>query len=68
MVFETVNKQQKILQIVTKNKQSSIIYVSNRNKTQQICQFLMQNNITATYYHGGLSTKEKDTHFKDLYQ
>ncbi len=64
MVFETANKQQKILQIVTKNKQSSIIYVSNRNKTKQVAQFLMQNNITATYYHGGLSAKEKDTHFK----
>jgi len=64
MVFETSNKQQKILQIVTKNKQSSIIYVSNRNKTQQIAQFLQNNNITATYYHGGLTTKEKDRHFK----
>ncbi len=64
MVFETRNKQQRILQIVTKNKQSSIIYVSNRNKTQQIAQFLQDNAISATYYHGGLTTKQKDTHFK----
>ena len=64
MAFETSNKQQKILQIVTKNRQSSIIYVSNRNKTKQIFQFLQDNKVSATYYHGGLTTKEKNTHFK----
>jgi len=64
MVFNTEDKYSKFLRILQKNKQSSIIYVRNRKKTKQLSEYLIEQQITATYYHGGLSTKEKDAHFK----
>ncbi len=64
MSFYTENKLEKIKQIVVKNKQSSIIYVNNRNKTQQIANYLQENGITSTFYHGGLLAKKKEVNFK----
>ncbi len=64
MVFNTEDKYSKLLRILQKNKQSSIIYVRNRKKTKQLSEYLIEQQITATYYHGGLNTKEKDKHFK----
>jgi ATP-dependent DNA helicase RecQ len=64
MVFETEDKQGKLLQILRKNPQSSIIYVRNRKQTKQLADYLVELNISATFYHGGLTTKEKDNHFK----
>lgn len=64
MVFNTEDKYSKLLRILQKNKQSSIIYVRNRKKTKQLSEYLIEQQITATYYHGGLGTKEKDKHFK----
>jgi len=64
MVFDTEDKYSKLLRILQKNQQSSIIYVRNRKKTKQLSEYLIERHITATYYHGGLGTKEKDKHFK----
>ncbi len=64
MVIKTEDKQGKLLQILRKNKQSAIIYVRSRNKTKQLSDFLKENNISATFYHGGLNTKEKNINFK----
>ncbi|PHS05604.1 MAG: recombinase RecQ [Kordia sp.] len=64
MVFNTEDKYSKLLRILQKNKQSSIIYVRNRKKTKQLSEYLTEQHITATYYHGGLNAKEKDKHFK----
>ena len=63
MVFNTEDKHSKLLSILKKNKQSSIIYVRNRKKTKQLSDYLIEQQISSTYYHGGLSTKEKDKHF-----
>lgn len=64
MVFETEDKQGKLLQILQKNLQPSIIYVRNRNRTKQLSEYLIEQGISATYYHGGLTAKEKEAHFK----
>lgn len=64
MVFDTDDKQGKLLQILRKNPQASIIYVRNRKQTKQLADYLIELNISATHYHGGLTTKEKDNHFK----
>ncbi len=64
MVFNTENKQAKLLQILKKNTQPSIVYVRNRKKTKQLSEFLQEQGITASYYHGGLTTDEKELHFK----
>lgn len=64
MVLKTEDKYRKLLQILKKNKQSSIVYVRNRNRSKQLSEYLKENNISATYYHGGLNVKEKNTNFK----
>jgi len=63
MVFNTEDKYSKLLRILQKNRQSSIVYVRNRKKTKQLSEYLIEQGISSTYYHGGLTTKEKNTHF-----
>ena len=63
MVFNTEDKYSKLLRILQKNKQSSIVYVRNRKKTKQLSEYLIEQGISSTHYHGGLTTKEKNTHF-----
>jgi ATP-dependent DNA helicase RecQ len=60
MVFETEDKLYKIEQILRKNTQSSIIYVRNRKSCHDISQQLQSLGFKTTFYHGGLSTKDKD--------
>lgn len=59
-VIKTEDKLYKIQQILTKNPQSSIIYVRNRKSCIETSQQLNQLGFSATYYHGGLPTKEKE--------
>ncbi len=59
-VIKTEDKLSKIKQIVIKNKQSSIIYVSNRKACLEISSQLNHLGFNATFYHGGLSYKEKE--------
>ena len=60
MVFEVEDKLYRIEQILTKNPQSSIIYVRNRKSCVEISSQLQVLGFKATYYHGGLSYKDKD--------
>lgn len=60
MVFETDDKLYRIEQILKKNQQSSIIYVRNRKSCIDISTQLQYLGFKATYYHGGLTLKEKD--------
>ncbi|WP_310381869.1 ATP-dependent DNA helicase RecQ [Flavobacterium sp.] len=60
MVFEVEDKFYKIEQILKKNPQQSIIYVRNRKSCLDITNQLQALGLKATYYHGGLSTKDKD--------
>lgn len=65
MVFEEDDKYYKIEQILKKNPESSIIYVRNRKSTIQISNHLNKKGITSAFYHGGLSSIEKQNHFSD---
>ncbi|WP_338647774.1 ATP-dependent DNA helicase RecQ [Flavobacterium sp. KS-LB2] len=60
MVFEVEDKLFRIEQILKKNPESSIIYVRNRKSCLDISAQLNALGFKATYYHGGLSSKEKD--------
>ena len=60
MVFEVEDKLFRIEQILKKNPQPSIIYVRNRKSCLDVSSQLQSLGIKATYYHGGLSPKEKD--------
>ena len=60
MVIEAEDKLYTIEQILKKNPQPSIIYVRNRRSCMDISNQLHALGFKATYYHGGLSPKEKD--------
>jgi len=64
MVFEVEDKLFRIEQILKKNPEPSIIYVRNRKSCLDTQLQLQQLGFTATYYHGGLSPKEKDKHMQ----
>jgi ATP-dependent DNA helicase RecQ len=60
MVFEIEDKLYRTEQILKKNPQPSIIYVRNRKSCLNMSTQLQSLGFKATYYHGGLSAKEKD--------
>ena len=60
MVFEVDDKLYRMVQILKKNPEPSIIYVRNRKSCIEISKQLIQSGISATYYHGGLSSVEKN--------
>ncbi|MGX7666886.1 RecQ family ATP-dependent DNA helicase [Flavobacterium pedocola] len=60
MVFEAEDKLFRIQQILTKNPAPSIIYVRNRKACHDVSAQISALGFTSTFYHGGLSTKEKE--------
>lgn len=60
-IVKTENIHDKLLQILHKITEPTIIYAKHRRQTQQICDFLNANHFKASFYHGGLSTTEKET-------
>lgn len=64
MVLDTNDKHYKIEQILNKYPGTSIIYVRTRRATLEIHAFLESKGISATYYHGGISSKEKNAHLE----
>ena len=61
--FHTEDKLQRLIQICTKTMAPIIIYASSRNKTKEISNFLNAHNFKTSYYHGGLTPKEKQIAF-----
>ncbi|WP_188655031.1 RecQ family ATP-dependent DNA helicase [Yeosuana aromativorans] len=61
MVLHEDDKYYRIESILKKYTAPSIIYVRNRKLTLDISTFLESKGIGATYYHGGLSNKEKES-------
>ena len=62
MVFNVEDKLHLMEQILKKNPQSSIIYVNNRKSCSETVRQLETLGFSATYYHGGLSFKDKENH------
>jgi len=60
MVFEVEDKLYRMEQILKKNPQPSIIYVRNRKSCSEIAMQLQSMGFKATFYHGGLSVKDKE--------
>ncbi|MCL9806151.1 RecQ family ATP-dependent DNA helicase [Flavobacterium amniphilum] len=60
-VVNAEDKLYKINQILIKNQQSSIVYVRNRKSCHEYAAKLNQMGFKATYYHGGLPVKEKES-------
>lgn len=64
-IFTIEDKLQRLLQIFTKTKSPAIVYVNSRKKTEQIAAFLNANNFKSSFYHGGLSSIEKNISFEN---
>ena len=62
-IFKTDNKLGRLKQIFTKTKAPAIVYVNSRIKTKEISSFLNANGFKSSFYHGGLSTIEKQISF-----
>ncbi|REE81902.1 ATP-dependent DNA helicase RecQ [Lutibacter oceani] len=60
-VIYTENFYGKLLQILQKINESVIIYTNNRKQTKEVNNYINKNNFKSTFYHGGLSFKEKNT-------
>lgn len=60
MVFEVEDKLYRMEQILKKNPQPSIIYVRNRKSCSDTASQLESLGFKTTFYHGGLSVKEKE--------
>ena len=65
IVRRTENKADELLHILKSVNGSAIVYTRNRKKTKEIALLLNQNDITATFYHAGLSNELKDQRQKD---
>lgn len=59
-IIKTEDKLGKLKQIFLKNPEPSIVYVKNRKACLEFSNKLNDLGFTATFYHGGLSAKEKD--------
>lgn len=58
-VFKEDDKLYRAEQFLKKNPGSAIIYVRNRQSSIEISEQLNSLGITATFYHGGISAKDK---------
>lgn len=61
-------KEDRILEYAKRLKGSGIIYTDTRKNTKYLCDLLKRHKITAHYYNGGLSSKERATKQEDWIQ
>ncbi|OYT17836.1 MAG: recombinase RecQ, partial [Bacteroidetes bacterium 4572_77] len=59
-VAKEENKMETLLKIAKKQNGTGIIYVRNRKKTQEVANFLVKQNISASFYHAGLDSRVRD--------
>jgi len=60
MVFDVEDKLFRIEQILKKNPEPSIVYVRNRKSCLDVSSQLQTLGFKATFYHGGLDSREKN--------
>lgn len=55
----------RMLRILERTPGSAIVYVRNRRRTREIASFLRSQNVSASYYHAGLSFDERQAKQND---
>jgi ATP-dependent DNA helicase RecQ len=58
--FEEDNKLEKLLTILQQVEGSSVVYCKSRRRTVEICKYLQQKALSATFYHAGLDQEERN--------
>ena len=61
VVYHEEDKIKRMIHIIKKIAGSTIVYLRNRKQCEDISRILNQNNITATYYHAGMSMVDRTT-------
>lgn len=59
-IYWEEDKHYRLKQLCSKLNDSAIVYVRTRRLTQEIAEYLNNNNCSATYFHGGISKQEKE--------
>jgi ATP-dependent DNA helicase RecQ len=59
-VFKEENKYKRLLKIITRTPGTGIIYVRSRRRAQEVVDFLIQNKLSADFYHAGLTLKVRE--------
>ncbi|MBK8563937.1 MAG: RecQ family ATP-dependent DNA helicase [Saprospiraceae bacterium] len=59
VVLNEENKRAKLLDILRKVKGSGVVYARNRKMTKDIARFLVENKVSADFYHAGLTPDER---------
>ncbi len=60
LFYKEANKMARLLQIVKGVGGCGIVYVRNRRMTVEVARMLTAQGVSATYYHAGLSQRERD--------
>lgn len=58
-IKKSTSKEKDLLSIISKVAGSGLIYVRNRSRTKEISDFLINQNISADFFHAGLSPYDK---------
>lgn len=59
MILREDDLKGRMIRIMERTPGSAIVYVRNRRRTREIASFLQTQNISASYYHAGLSFDER---------
>ena len=60
VVRSSDNKMQQLIHILNSINGSAIVYVRSRKLAKEISEYILNNNISATFYHAGLEHSTKD--------
>ncbi len=60
-IRKSEDKEARILEIISRIKGSAIVYARTRKKTKELAELIIKKNISADYYHAGLSHQERIT-------
>ena len=60
VVLQEEDKNRRLLDLLKRNPGSSIVYVRSRKATKEIARFLVENKISAHFYHAGLTSELRD--------
>ncbi len=60
VVFKEEDKLRKLLKVANNVNGTGVVYVRNRKRTREIADWLMQQGISADFYHAGLDSRERD--------
>lgn len=64
-VFEVDSKINKIIEILTRVGGSAIVYCKSRKRTREIAELLQLQNISASFYHAGLTREDRSLRQED---